>query len=101
LNKIAVEVPPQYEKVFRKTNPYAYYSEWREFLCSGGSGVSFIVFKIQEKLKELGYYHGKLDNVMGEKTKAACIRFQKDKQLPVGSLNLETLKALGVDVYDY
>jgi hypothetical protein len=33
---------------------------------------------------------------MGGKTKQALIKFQQDKGLPVGNLNIETLKALGV-----
>jgi hypothetical protein len=33
---------------------------------------------------------------MGSKTKAALTKFQQDKGLPVGNLNIETLKALGV-----
>ena len=34
--------------------------------------------------------------VMGPQTKAALAKFQKDKGLPVGNLNMETMKALGV-----
>jgi hypothetical protein len=35
LKKKIVEIPPQYEKIFRKTNPHAAYREWAEILCSG------------------------------------------------------------------
>jgi hypothetical protein len=33
---------------------------------------------------------------MGTRTKAALVQFQKDKGLPTGNLNIDTLKALGV-----
>jgi hypothetical protein len=33
---------------------------------------------------------------MGAKTKAALVKFQRDNGLPVGQLDYETLKALGV-----
>jgi peptidoglycan hydrolase-like protein with peptidoglycan-binding domain len=47
-------------------------------------------------LKERGYDPGPEDNIMGSLTKAALTKFQKDKGLPVGNLNVETMKALGV-----
>jgi peptidoglycan hydrolase-like protein with peptidoglycan-binding domain len=47
-------------------------------------------------LKSRGYDAGPEDNVMGARTKAALTQFQKDKGLPVGQLNIETLKSLGV-----
>jgi len=34
---------------------------------------------------------------MGVKTQAAMAQYQTDKGLPVGNMNLETLKALGVE----
>ena len=34
---------------------------------------------------------------MGLKTQAAMAQYQNDKGLPVGNLNIETLKALGVE----
>lgn len=95
LTKTLFESPPQYEKVFRKTHPHAYYSEWREVLCSSPYR-SDTVFQIQNALKERGYFHEKMDDIFGAKTKAAILRFQKDNHLPTGNLNCETLKALGL-----
>jgi len=48
-------------------------------------------------LTKAGYEPGPSDNIMGARTKAALTKFQKDKNLPVGNLDLETLKALGVN----
>ena len=36
------------------------------------------------------------DNILGSDTKSALVKFQKDNGLPVGALDFETLKALGV-----
>ena len=36
------------------------------------------------------------DNDFGSETKAALQQFQRDNGLPVGNLDFETLKALGV-----
>ncbi len=55
------------------------------------------VKKIQNKLKEKGYYSGSIDGVFGNKTKEAVIRFQRDKGLTQdGIVGSKTLKALGI-----
>ncbi len=55
------------------------------------------VKKIQNKLKEKGYYNGSTDGVFGAKTKNAVIKFQKDKGLTQdGIVGSKTLKALGI-----
>lgn len=43
-------------------------------LGSSGSEVK----KIQQKLKELGYYNGKIDSIYGTQTKTAVTKFQKN-----------------------
>lgn len=72
------------------------FSEWREILC-GEKVTGYTIHQIQAALLSAGYDPGPIDNTMGARTKAALIKFQKDKNLPVGNLDLETLKALGVD----
>lgn len=52
---------------------------------------------VQNKLNKLGYDCGKADGKMGEKTKAAIKKFQKDKGLVVdGKLGVKTVEALGL-----
>ncbi len=70
-------------------------SEWREVLCQGNV-TSDKTRQIQNALRARGYDPGPADNVMGARTKAALVKFQKDNGLPVGQLDFETLKALGV-----
>jgi hypothetical protein len=95
LMKTVIEIPPHYEQVFKKLNPHASYSAWKEFLSCDDCGMNQ-VREIQEALKKRGYVVGELDNIMGVKTKAACIRFQKDNNLETGNLNIATLRALGL-----
>ncbi|MCY7327609.1 MAG: peptidoglycan-binding protein [Saprospiraceae bacterium] len=52
---------------------------------------------MQQALKERGYDPGPADNNMGARTKTALLKFQREKGLPSGNLDLETLKALGVN----
>lgn len=98
LIKTLFERPPQYEKVFRKTHPHAYYSKWRELLCADDDWGT-TVRDIQKELKKRGYFKDKIDDIFGAKTKAAILHFQKDNHLPIGNLNCETLKALGLSCY--
>ncbi len=71
------------------------YEVWREILC-GDDLTSAKIASIQRALQSKGYNPGPIDNIFGSRTKNALIQYQKDKGLPVGNLNLETLRALGV-----
>lgn len=55
------------------------------------------ISQIQEALRAKGYDPGPTDNVLGAKTRTALTQFQKDNNLPVGNLNVETMRALGVN----
>lgn len=52
------------------------------------------IAQIQQALKEKGYDPGPIDNVLGAKTRQALIQFQKDNNVPVGNLNIETMRYL-------
>jgi hypothetical protein len=52
---------------------------------------------VQEQLARQGYYRGELDGIFGPETRRAIVRYQSDHGLGVtGSLNMDTLHALGV-----
>lgn len=92
-----IEIPATYKDVTRKELvSKGGYSEWREILCADKLTTAKIT-EIQKALKANGYDPGAIDNVFGGKTKEALIKYQQDKGLPVGNLNLETLKSLGVE----
>lgn len=54
------------------------------------------ILAIKKALLEKGYDPGELNNVLDGKTKAALIKFQIDHGLPIGSLDFEILRELGV-----
>lgn len=55
------------------------------------------VIKIQEVLKEQGYYDGEIDGIFGSGTKKAVISFQKRNNLTAdGIVGVKTLEALGI-----
>jgi hypothetical protein len=72
------------------------YQVWREILC-GNDLTTDKIIQIQKALRANGYNPGPIDDVFGPLTKSALIQYQKDKGLPVGNLNFETLKSLGVE----
>ncbi|HLP19817.1 MAG TPA: peptidoglycan-binding protein [Chitinophagales bacterium] len=91
-----IETPPTYKTVMKKVLvAKGGYQEWKEVLCETQVTDSKIA-SIQQALKREGYDPGPVDNQMGGKTKEALVKFQQDKGLPVGNLNIETLKALGI-----
>lgn len=91
-----IEVPATYKTIMKKILvKKGGYQEWKEVLCEP-LVTDNKISEIQNALKREGYDPGVIDNQMGGKTKQALIKFQQDKGLPVGNLNLETLKALGV-----
>ncbi len=91
-----VEVPAEFKTVSnRRLVKPGGYTDWREVLCQNKIN-SVKIKEIQAALKAKGYDPGAIDDQMGAKTKAALVQFQKDKGLPVGQLDFETLKALGV-----
>lgn len=55
------------------------------------------VKKIQQKLKEYGFYMGNVDGIFGKQTQAAVRNFQRNNNLSVdGIAGKNTLKALGI-----
>jgi Putative peptidoglycan binding domain len=70
--------------------------EWKEVMC----GVKVTPDKIEQIRQALitrGYDAGPPDRVLiNPKMKAALVKFQRENQLPEGSLDVETMKLLGV-----
>lgn len=94
--QIKTEIPVTYKTIMKKVlvkKGGAY--EWKEILCDQDITESKIN-QIQQALIREGYDPGPVNNQMTEATKLSIIKFQKDKGLPTGNLNIETLKALGV-----
>jgi N-acetylmuramoyl-L-alanine amidase len=55
------------------------------------------VADVQDQLAKAGYYHGKIDGVLGPETRHALVGYQSAKGLRMtGSLTAETQQSLGV-----
>jgi peptidoglycan hydrolase-like protein with peptidoglycan-binding domain len=53
---------------------------------------------VQERLRTLGYYHGRIDGVWGDRTRVALERFQRARGIAAtGDLNHDTAIAMGLD----
>jgi len=93
----SVNIPAEYATVTKRSvSRKGGFSEWREVVCANKITVN-LVQQVQRRLKGKGYNPGPIDNVIGTRTKAALVQFQKDNGLPIGNLDMETLKALGIN----
>ncbi len=91
-----IKTPPTYKTVMNRVLvKKGGYTEWREVLCAN-KVTSDKIMEIQKALLREGYDPGPIDNILGPRTKEALKQYQVDHSLPIGNLNLETLKALGV-----
>ena len=58
------------------------------------------VMQVQIRLKNLGYYGGAADGVFGEGTKAALLRFKKEKGLEGDQVDWSCYRALGIQLFE-
>ena len=70
-------------------------TEWREVLC-GIKIKTGLISRLQRAILNHGYALSEPDNTMGQGTINALVKYQKENGLPIGVLDLETLKSLGV-----
>jgi outer membrane protein OmpA-like peptidoglycan-associated protein/flagellar biosynthesis/type III secretory pathway protein FliH len=93
----SIDIPAEYRTI-TKTNlvKKGGFTEWRPVVCDTDVTAD-LVRRVQNALISRGYNPGVADNQFGSATKKALVKFQKDNNLPVGNLDFETLKALGVN----
>jgi hypothetical protein len=74
-----------------------YYDQGRNGSASYNQSTAVTVADVQDQLTRAGYYHGKIDGVLGPEMRHALLRYQSDKGLGVtGSLTIETQQSLGL-----
>ena len=71
------------------------YTTWNEILCTD-KATTYTIQRVQRALVSKGYNPGPQDGVLGEKTKDALRVYQEKNGLPIGNLNMETLRHLGI-----
>lgn len=93
-----IAVPAQYETLSNRVQVAQASTERRAVLCETNATPAKIR-EIQQALKTAGYNPGPVNGVLRAATMNAVNRYQQSKGLPVdGFLNLETVKALGVNL---
>ncbi|MGF1532738.1 MAG: peptidoglycan-binding protein [Bernardetiaceae bacterium] len=92
-----IEIPAEYKEIeTRKLVKVGGLTKWVEVVCDKDINRNLIL-EVQKALKDKGYDPGPLDGVMGAQTRAALKRFQEENNLPVGNMNKETMRALGIE----
>lgn len=90
-----IEIPAMYQTITKRVKVTDSVLEWRSILCETNT-TGDIVRSIQKALSTAGYNPGAADGVLGGGTMKAIKGYQKEKNLAVGQLTLETIKSLGV-----
>jgi hypothetical protein len=96
-----LKLPPQY------SSKYGYYlvseedySDFREVICCDyAPPAEYIFAEVQKKLISLGYYKGEIKVQADAEIRKALVTFQKENNLPVGRIDSETLKKLGISYH--
>src|ERR1043166_3785856 len=88
-----------YPYSYNPEDPYSY--QYNEYNGQNGSAshenAASAVSAAQDHLAQHGFYHGAIDGIIGPETRRSISRFQRSHGLRVtGSLNTETLSALGL-----
>ncbi len=91
-------IPAEYNTVTSKELETEGFMEWRSILCETNM-TNNAVSSIQRALVARDYNPGPIDGVIGHNTIRAINAFQQDNGLPVDKyINMETVKALGIDL---
>ena len=85
-----------YKKRFLKKGGF---TEVKEVLCSNYVTTD-LIYQLQEALLERNYFFSENSGKLSTETKAALTKFQKEHNLPVGQLDMETLEALNIKPTD-
>ncbi len=78
-----------------------YWRDWREMLCSPMHNdcepewVQYIIL-IKRILTKKAYYNGPMDSERNDQFMDALIRYQRDHNLPMGQIDINTLMKLGL-----
>ncbi len=93
----SIPIPAEYQWVSKQVKVTEGRMAWRPVLCETNTTPQ-VVQALQRALQRASYNPGKVDGVIGSKTRSALESYQRAKGLPVGGLTLDTLKSLGVNI---
>ncbi len=69
--------------------------EWREILCDT-QVTSSLLEKVINALKAAGFYNGPAKNEITTEVRKSITNYQRANGLPIGALDFETLKKMGI-----
>lgn len=76
---------------------YGYYSPRTTYYAGGRINDDATVAAVQRRLARGGYYHGSVDGVIGNGTRAAIRAYERNNGLPVdGEIDRQLLRTLGL-----
>lgn len=96
-SKKKMQFPATYTTIVTKTltsNPHEELET--EMLCPEKISLE-VIAQVEQKLRESGFETDNFLNELGETTNSSLEKFQQLHQLPVGGLNMETVRYLGID----
>jgi hypothetical protein len=86
------EVPFFYPYPYYGYYPYGYYG-----YSNYGYGSTSTVVEVQRRLARAGYYHGRIDGIMGPQTRRAIRAYERDHNMPAyGMINWRFPARLGL-----
>ena len=88
-------VPATYDSVLTRVKKSGERLEWRRVLCETNM-TRDTNKKIQQVLKDAGYYNGPIDGSIGRGTLSSVEKYQKDNELPTGGLTIQMLEKMGI-----
>jgi len=91
-----VEIPAVFQTVTNRTLVTDSVLEWRSILCETNT-TGDVVRNLQRALLAAGHNPGLIDGIIGADTLAAVKAYQKEKNLAVGQLTIETIRSLGIN----
>lgn len=75
-------------------------TDWKEVVCSHDI-TKDLVSAVQDSLTANGYHIDPIDNnanTISSNIRVALVEYQKENQLPMGQLDMETLESLGIRI---
>ena len=88
-------IPAVFDTVETRVKKSSERLEWQRVLCETNM-TRDTNKRIQQVLKDAGYYTGPIDGSIGRGTLSSVERYQKDNDLPTGGLTIQMLEKMGI-----
>lgn len=88
-------IPATYKTITKKQMVADGYAKWVPIVCKSNM-TETTISRVQNALKDAGYYKGAVDGIWGASSKSATRAYQKAKGLPVAGLSVATMESLGL-----